>query len=384
VKKEVVEAVRGIDLHVQRGELVALLGPNGAGKSTTLRMLTTLIPPTSGSAWVAGASIVDEPAEVRRRIGYIGQGNAAGHSYRVRDELVMQGRFYGLNRSDARRRATELIGSLDLAGLEKRGVGTLSGGQRRRLDVAMGLMHRPQLLFLDEPSTGMDPHNRANLWEHIRRMRDEHGTTMVLTTHYLEEADAQAERVVVIDHGQVIADDTAGHLKATLAGDRITLTVQRTDLEPTVELLSRVGSEPARGTTQLGQTVSVRVQRGAECLPGVLRCLDGSGVSVLAAEVRVPTLDDVFLSLTGRSLRDEGAAVNVRDEGAAVNVRDEGAAVNVRDEGAAVNVRDEGAAVNVRDEGAAVNVRDEGAAERMRDGAHPTDTAGRLEEGARS
>ena len=339
VKKEVVEAVRGIDLHVQRGELVALLGPNGAGKSTTLRMLTTLIPPTSGSAWVAGASIVDEPAEVRRRIGYIGQGNAAGHSYRVRDELVMQGRFYGLNRSDARRRATELIGSLDLAGLEKRGVGTLSGGQRRRLDVAMGLMHRPQLLFLDEPSTGMDPHNRANLWEHIRRMRDEHGTTMVLTTHYLEEADAQAERVVVIDHGQVIADDTAGHLKATLAGDRITLTVQRTDLEPTVELLSRVGSEPARGTTQLGQTVSVRVQRGAECLPGVLRCLDGSGVSVLAAEVRVPTLDDVFLSLTGRSLRDEGAAVNVRDEGAA---------------------------------------------ERMRDGAHPTDTAGRLEEGARS
>lgn len=350
VKKEVVQAVRGIDLDVQRGELVALLGPNGAGKSTTLRMLTTLIPPTSGSAQVAGASIVTEPAEVRRRIGYIGQGNAAGHSYRVRDELVMQGRFYGLNRSDAQRRATELIGSLDLTGLEKRGVGTLSGGQRRRLDVAMGLMHRPQLLFLDEPSTGMDPHNRANLWEHIRRMRAEHGTTMVLTTHYLEEADAQAERVVVIDHGRIIADDTAVRLKATLAGDRITVTLPRTDLESAIELLSHVGSELATGTTGVGSTVSVRVQCGAECLPGVLRRLDESGVSVLAAEVRVPTLDDVFLSLTGRSLRDEGAGERVRDGGAAQGDRDQEADVRVRDEGAAQGVRDEGAAQAAREE----------------------------------
>ncbi|MET0695496.1 MAG: ATP-binding cassette domain-containing protein [Propionibacteriaceae bacterium] len=306
VKKEIVHAVKGVDLDVSRGELVALLGPNGAGKSTTLRMLTTLLPPTSGTAEVAGASIVDDPAEVRRRIGYIGQGNAAGHSYRVQDELVMQGRFYGMNKSDSVVRAQELLESLDLAGLKKRGVGTLSGGQRRRLDIAMGLMHRPALLFLDEPSTGMDPHNRANLWEHITRMRADHGTTIVLTTHYLEEADAQAERVLVIDHGEVIADDTAPHLKATLAGDRITVTVSPGQLGGAVAVMSRFGTDLAEGSSQLGATVSARVDHGAEMLPPVIRELDAVGVTALAAELKLPTLDDVFLSLTGRSLRDEG------------------------------------------------------------------------------
>ena len=162
---------------------------------------------------------------MRSRIGYIGQGNGGGHSFRVRDELVMQGRFYGMNSADARRRASELMETLDLTALGKRPVSTLSGGQRRRLDVALGLMHRPQLLFLDEPSTGMDPQNRANLWEHIDRLRERQQTTIVLTTHYLEEADTQAERVLVIDHGEIIADDTAPNLKATLAGDRISVTV---------------------------------------------------------------------------------------------------------------------------------------------------------------
>ena len=171
-KKETVEAVKGIDLDVGAGELVAFLGPNGAGKSTTLRMLTTLLPPTSGQAWVAGASIIDAPAQVRARIGYIGQGDGAGHGFRVLDELVGQGRFYGMNTSDARTRADELMRVLDLTSLEKRRVSTLSGGQRRRLDIALGLMHDPALIFLDEPSTGMDPQNRANLWEHINRLRE--------------------------------------------------------------------------------------------------------------------------------------------------------------------------------------------------------------------
>jgi len=316
VKNEVVHAVRGVDLDVRAGELVALLGPNGAGKSTTLRMLTTLLPPTSGTAEVAGASIVDNPAEVRRRIGYIGQGNAAGHSYRVQDELVMQGRFYGMSKSNAFARAQELLGSLDLAGLTKRGVGTLSGGQRRRLDIAMGLMHRPTLLFLDEPSTGMDPHNRANLWEHISRMRADHGTTIVLTTHYLEEADAQAERVLVIDHGEVIADDTAPHLKSTLAGDRITVTVPGHQQGDAVAVLSRLGTDVVQGTGQLGATVGARVDRGAELLPPVIRELDAVGVTVLAAELKLPTLDDVFLSLTGRSLRDEGEPAAAAEQAA--------------------------------------------------------------------
>ena len=345
VKKETVHAVRGVDLDVAPGELVALLGPNGAGKSTTLRMLTTLLPPTSGSAQVAGASVVSEPAEVRRRIGYVGQGNAAGHSYRVLDELVMQGRFYAMSRSAAAARARELLTSFDLTGLQKRGVGTLSGGQRRRLDVAMGLMHSPRLLFLDEPSTGMDPQNRSHLWEHILDLRARHGTTIVLTTHYLEEADVRAERVLVIDHGRIIADDTAANLKATLAGDEVSVTVAPDEATTAVQVLSVRGREASVGRSPLGSTVSARFEQGPQALPWVLRELAEVGVAARAAEVRRPTLDDVFLSLTGRSLRDEGAVESVRDEGAVESVRDEGAVESVHDEGAAAEParEDEGA-----------------------------------------
>jgi ABC-2 type transport system ATP-binding protein len=199
--------VRGIDLDVQAGELVAFLGPNGAGKSTSLRMLTTLLLPTSGTATVAGRDILTDPAGVRQRIGYVGQGTGGGQGHRVLDELITQGQCYGLSLAESRKRAAELMASLELEPLAKRTVSTLSGGQKRRLDVALGLVHSPELLFLDEPSTGLDPHNRANLWEHIMRLREEHGTTIFLTTHYLEEADTMAERVLVIDHGKVIADD---------------------------------------------------------------------------------------------------------------------------------------------------------------------------------
>ena len=170
-KKRTVHAVRGISLDVEPGELVAVLGPNGAGKTTTMRMLTTLIAPTSGSATVAGYDVTADAAQVRRRIGYVGQGNGAGHSQRAGDELVAQGVIYGLGRRAARARAAELIDALDLTDLAERKVSALSGGQRRRLDVAMGLVHAPPLLFLDEPSTGLDPQNRANLWQHILRMR---------------------------------------------------------------------------------------------------------------------------------------------------------------------------------------------------------------------
>ncbi|MFG2041449.1 ABC transporter ATP-binding protein [Dactylosporangium sp. NPDC048998] len=181
-RKTTVHAVRGISLDVEPGELVAVLGPNGAGKTTTMRMLTTLIAPTAGTATVAGHDVVREPARVRRRIGYVGQGNGAAHTQRVGDELRVQGRIYGLDRKTARRRADELLEALDLADLGKRRVTDLSGGQRRRLDVAIGLVHAPELLFLDEPSTGLDPQNRANLWSHIARMRAELGMTIVLTT----------------------------------------------------------------------------------------------------------------------------------------------------------------------------------------------------------
>lgn len=301
---DVVEAVRGIDLQVEAGELVAFLGPNGAGKSTTLRMLTTLLRPTAGTARVVGCDIRDDPAGVRRNIGYIGQGNGAAHAQRVRDELVVQGRIYGMTRRDAERRSAELLESLDLAGLEKRPVSTLSGGQRRRLDIALGMVHLPELLFLDEPSTGLDPQNRANLQQVVERLRVEHGTTVLLTTHYLDEADALADRVVVIDHGTVIADDTPERLKAGTAGDRVRLTASDPDDVATIAsaLRSAGRAEPAIQ----GSAVAVNVPDGAELVGDLVVDLHGRGVRVASVEVARPTLDDVFLALTGRSLR-EGA-----------------------------------------------------------------------------
>ena len=254
VNKETVHAVRGLDLEVGAGELVALLGPNGAGKSTTLRMLTTLIAPTSGTAEVAGLDVTTDQRGVRRRIGYIGQGNGAGHSQRGRDELISQGRSYGLSVRAARQRAADLIRSLDLEAVADRAVSGLSGGQRRRLDIAMGLIHAPALLFLDEPSTGLDPQNRANLQEHILKLRADHGTTVVLTTHYLDEADSMAERIIVIDHGRVIADDSPARLKAEHAGDRITLAFVDDRAAAHAATVAGIGA-----TTQAGRTLTIRV-----------------------------------------------------------------------------------------------------------------------------
>jgi ABC-2 type transport system ATP-binding protein len=311
VKKETVEAVRDLDLQVARGELVALLGPNGAGKSTTLRMLTTLIAPTAGHAEVAGYDVTRQQREVRNRIGYIGQGNGAGHSQRGRDELISHARAYGMSRAAARTRAAELIDSLDLGGVADRVVSSLSGGQRRRLDIAMGLIHAPDLLFLDEPSTGLDPQNRANLQEHIRRLRVAHDTTIVLTTHYLDEADSMAERVIVIDHGRMIADDTPARLKADHAGDRIVLTFDRADeaRRAAAEALGFVaGAEVAQEVSPGGAAVTIRADGGTFLVPKLMRRLDESGITVTSVEVSRPTLDDVFLNLTGRSLREDSAA----------------------------------------------------------------------------
>ena len=303
VGKQTVEAVRGLDLTVGRGEMVALLGPNGAGKSTTLRMLTTLIAPTSGTATVAGYDVTSEPQQVRRAIGYIGQGNGAGHNQRGRDELVSHGLAYGMSKAAARARAAELVDSLDLAQVADRKVSSLSGGQRRRLDIAMGLIHAPALLFLDEPSTGLDPQNRANLQEHIVSLRERYGTTVVLTTHYLDEADSLAERVVVIDHGRLVADDSPARLKADHAGDRITLAFDEpVDAANAAARISR-GHGDAE-VEQDGRQVLVRVAAGARLAPALLVDLEQAGISARAVEVARPTLDDVFLNLTGRSLRE--------------------------------------------------------------------------------
>ncbi|MBB6350045.1 ATP-binding cassette domain-containing protein [Nonomuraea muscovyensis] len=298
-KNETVEAVRGIDLDVAAGQLVAFLGPNGAGKSTTLRMLTTLLPPSSGTAVVAGHDVRRDPAKVRGRIGYVGQRSSAGENFLVRDELVTQGRCYGLTTPEAGRRADELLDLLELRPLARRKPGTLSGGQRRRLDIALGLVHRPSLLFLDEPSTGLDPRSRAEIWTHILRLREAYGTTIFLTTHYLEEADSMAERVVIINGGRIIADGTADRLKNDLAGDHITITT-RTEQEAAACVSLADGDATAEATT-----VRVRVANAPAALPEYLRALEEAGIKVTGAETTRPTLDDVFLTLTGRSLTDD-------------------------------------------------------------------------------
>ncbi|WP_070195806.1 ABC transporter ATP-binding protein [Streptomyces oceani] len=304
-KKQLVHAVKAVDLDIAPGELVAFLGPNGAGKSTTLRMLTSLLRPSAGTAKVVGADVRTEPALVRRRIGYIGQGNGAGHNYRVIDELHVQGSFYGLSPAVSRERADALLPALQLDGLEKRPVMSLSGGQRRRLDVAMGLMNHPALLFLDEPSTGMDPQGRANLWEHITTMREDLGMTLVLTTHYLEEADDMAERVIVIDHGTVIADDSPEQLKLDHADDVVTLSFHSSDEAELAEQALRTDGRHADSLdVRTPETLVITTDHGARKLPSILYLLDAAGAPPAAATIREATLDDVFLHLTGRSLRE--------------------------------------------------------------------------------
>ncbi|MGW7463198.1 ABC transporter ATP-binding protein [Streptomyces xantholiticus] len=213
-----VEAVRGIDLTVQPGEILGFLGPNGAGKTTTLRMLTTLLPPTGGAATVAGCDLVRDPAGVRRKAGHVAQSGGVDPTVSVREELVTQGRLYRLTKAEAAARTEELAKDLDLTDLLDRKAGALSGGQRRRLDIAMGLMHRPEVLFLDEPTTGLDPGSRAGLWDLVRRLRDEHGTTVFLTTHYLDEADELSDRLVIVDKGVVVAEGFPSVLKERYAG----------------------------------------------------------------------------------------------------------------------------------------------------------------------
>lgn len=304
VKRKTVEAVTDLSFEVAAGELVAFLGPNGAGKSTSLRMLTTLLAPTEGTARVVGHDIRREPDGVRARIGYVGQLTSGSFSQRVRDELLSQGAFYGMTRAASTARADALIESLDLAPFATRTVQQLSGGQKRRLDIALGLMHAPPLLFLDEPSTGLDPQSRANLWQHILDLRTEHGTTVFLTTHYLEEADRYAERVMVMDRGRVIADDTAARLKANLAGDVITLGFD----EPAAAADARgvVAQLADREVQQDAASLVLTAPDGERLLPAAIRALDAAGLAVTRATGVPPTLDDVFLALTGRTLRDAG------------------------------------------------------------------------------
>ncbi len=302
-KADDVEAVRGVDLEVGAGQIFGFLGPNGAGKTTTLRMLATLLTPTSGSAVVAGADLTGDPAEVRRRIGYVPQGGSTDPAETGRGELVLQGRLYGMDKPTAVRRAAEVLTALELDSAADRATGTYSGGMRRRLDVGLGIVHRPAVLFLDEPTTGLDPQARARMWDEIRGLQSS-GTTIFLTTHYLEEADALADRLAIIDHGLIVAEGTADELKRQVAGDVITIGV-----DGAVEsVLAAVRSQPfVREASSEDDLVRLYVDQGDTAVPQLIRILDGAGLRARSLSLTRPSLDDVFLRQTGRSLREEAA-----------------------------------------------------------------------------
>jgi ABC-2 type transport system ATP-binding protein len=299
---KVIEAVRQISFQVRRGDILGFLGPNGAGKSTTLKMLCTLLRPTSGRAQVAECDLAADPVGVRRRIGYVAQGGTTTREATVGLEITTQGRLYGLTSSEARKRGEVLLEALDLPDVWGRPCGSLSGGQRRRLDIVLGLVHEPELIFLDEPSTGLDPQSRANLWNHIRGLRDRHGSTVFLTTHYLDEADALSDQLLIIDKGGIVGQGTSAALKAQVAGDAIALTLRRGD---EAETAARVAdAQHGSHIVTEGNVVRFQVPQAATALPHLLRDLTAAGIDPIGVETSRPTLDDVFLALTGRSLRD--------------------------------------------------------------------------------
>ena len=316
-KKEI-RAVDGVDLDIAEGEVVGFLGPNGAGKTTTLRMLTTLLRPTEGTATVAGFDVVKDSEQVRRSIGYVSQAGGTSSYARAGEEVMDHGMLYGRTKAQVEKRGKELFEELQLDGLWDRQPKNMSGGQKRRLDIAMGLIHDPTLIFLDEPTTGLDPQARANLWEHIADMRTRRGATIFLTTHYLDEADTLSDRIIVIDRGRIVAADTSENLKAAVAGDLVDLEVA--DLDRVAEAAKRLSAlGDGGGEIEIdGRRVSGRVQRAGRAIPSLLRELDAEGVTLDSIEVHRPTLDDVFLTLTGRSLRDAEAATETPStEGAA-------------------------------------------------------------------
>jgi ABC-2 type transport system ATP-binding protein len=296
-----VEAVRGVDLSVAEGEIFGFLGPNGAGKTTTLRMLATLITPDGGEATIAGVNLRKQPGEVRRRIGYVAQGGSTWDESTAREELVLQGRLYGMSKAAAQRRAAQALQAFQLTEYADRACKTYSGGQRRRVDIALGIIHAPKVVFLDEPTTGLDPQSRAHMWNEIRRLRSE-GMTVFITTHYLDEADALCDRIAIIDNGEIVAENTPDALKLEIAGDVVTIglngsTPHAAELLDGAEFVRKLET-PEQGGLRL------YVDNGAVAIPAILRALDGEGIAPQSIELHRPSLDDVFLTKTGRSLRE--------------------------------------------------------------------------------
>ncbi len=293
------EAVAGIDLDVSTGEIYGFLGPNGAGKSTTVKILCTLLSPTSGSASVAGFDVVADPGAIRLRIGVALQDASIDGKQTGRELLQLQGQLYGLSKPDIKRRMDDVIGLVDIGTAIDNRVESYSGGMKRRLDLAMSLIHRPQILFLDEPTTGLDPASRNAVWAEVRRLNTDGGTTIFLTTQYLEEADELADRVGIIANGRIEAEGTPGELKRTIGTDLI---VAEVDGDPAAAVAAVRGIRGIDDVEAHGQELSVSTANGAAVIADVAVALNGCGVPVTSLTLRTPTLDDVFLSVTGAHL----------------------------------------------------------------------------------
>jgi ABC-2 type transport system ATP-binding protein len=300
------EAVNGVTLTVKSGEIFGFLGPNGAGKTTTLRMLTTLLSIDEGEAFISGFDIKKQPKEVRRHIGYVGQLGGADLATTGFENLILAGKLYGMNQTTAFNRANELINVFDIGELVNRRVKTYSGGQRRRLEVALGIMHKPEVLFLDEPTTGLDPQNRANLWDQMRKLKDE-GTTIFLTTHYLEEADELADALSIMDHGKIVAEGTPLELKKQIADD-VVIIKPKGDISQIPKIRQYLLEQSfVREVHVDGKTLHLYVADGANITPRIFELLKVKNVVLESMSLSQPTLDDVFFRRTGRSLRDIGS-----------------------------------------------------------------------------
>jgi ABC-2 type transport system ATP-binding protein len=295
-------AVDGIDLRVEPGEVYGFLGPNGAGKSTTVHMLTTLLPPTAGRAWVAGHNVVEDGAKVRATIGAALQEAALDPFLTGREHMKLQAGLHGMRGPDARERSETLLARVGLTQAADRRVGGYSGGMKRRLDLALALVHRPRILFLDEPTTGLDVQSRSALWEEVQRLASDRGVTVFLTTQYLEEADVLADRVGIIDQGHIVAEGTPEALKAEIGRPSVEAIPHDPDELPRMkEVLSRFGESVAGSS----KGASVRLSGGDAQLAEVVRALDGENIVIEELQLHAPTLDDVFLAKTGRSLEGE-------------------------------------------------------------------------------
>jgi ABC-2 type transport system ATP-binding protein len=295
-----VRALDDLSFTVARGTVFGLLGPNGAGKSTTIKILTTLTLPDGGIATVAGIDVLRRPNDVRRAIGVVTQRHGTDPQATGRENLVLSGRIYGMGKRDAQHRATELLDRFGLTEAADRIVRTYSGGMQRKLDVVLGLVHRPQVLFLDEPTTGLDPEARAQMWAEIRRLSRDEGITILLTTHYLDEADQLAEQLAIVDRGKLVIEGTPEQLKSELRGDAVVAELAPdTDAEKAQLVVAELPG--IRDATVEGRTIRARVNDGAHSVPDVLAALDGVALPVTAITVAQPSLDDVYLKHTGRS-----------------------------------------------------------------------------------